>query len=53
MESSRENDNFVKSYSDNLFAVPQPSNKPESTEFKHRVLPLLKNNMKLLSVHSY
>lgn len=36
MESSGENDNFVKAYSDKLFAVPQPSNKPESTEFKNK-----------------
>lgn len=40
MESTGENNNSVKVYSDNLFAVPQPSNKSESTEFKNRVLSL-------------
>lgn len=40
MESARENNNSVKVYSDNVFAVPQPSNKSESTEFKNTVLSL-------------
>ena len=40
--------NFVKVYSDNLFAVSQPSNKPESTEFKNRVLSLFEEQHETL-----
>lgn len=47
MESSEENDNFLKVYSD-VFAVPQPSNKPGSTEFKNRVLSLFEEQHETL-----
>lgn len=49
MESAGENNNSVKVYSDNVFAVPQPSNKSESTEFKNRVLSLLDEHDSFLS----